>query len=170
MADGKILYACQGNLWFIKMVGEVRYTISAPFNDFLGRLFEGQPLEDVLIDLTETVGIDSTNLGLLAKVARMMMERFGRRPSIILSSADVRQWLSSMGFDDVFIILEQADTSPEALSEIPDLGHDDRARAMVILDAHRHLMELSAENKSTFKNVVDALARDIERMDESGAT
>ena len=170
MADGKILYACQGNLWFIKMVGEIRYTISAPFNDFLGRLFEGQPVEDILIDLTETTGIDSTNLGLLAKIASRMIERFGRRPSIVLTNEDVRQWLSSMGFDDVFIILEQADASPEALSEIPDLGHDDRARARVILDAHRHLMELSEENRETFKNVVDALARDLERRDDPGAT
>jgi anti-anti-sigma factor len=108
MDAGNVLYANHDGLVVFKFVGEIRYTmgdsyrVSASLDAFLDDLFESKDFENILIDLTETDSIDSTNLGLLAKIAQFTERHYGRKPTIISTNEDINAILDSVGFDQVF--------------------------------------------------------------------
>ncbi|HQM45359.1 MAG TPA: STAS domain-containing protein, partial [Smithellaceae bacterium] len=77
METGSVYYARHENTYVIKLIGEVRYQLGCAFDDFLKRLFAKDDFRDIVIDLTETRMIDSTCLGLLAKIANYARAHFG---------------------------------------------------------------------------------------------
>jgi anti-anti-sigma factor len=161
MTDGKILYAKVDNRYFIKFTGALRYNISRGLDAFINKMFEDPALDDVLIDMSEAEYLDSTNLGLLAKIAGQMQKRFKRKTTLFSTNVNINFLLDNMGLSAVFIIADQPDFTAGNLRQIPDLQDTERERAQVILEAHRLLMEMNDKNHDTFKNVVELLEKDI---------
>ena len=83
MEDGKILYARQDRCCFFKLIGEIRQTISSGFDVTISKMLSEGLTETFIIDLRETSYIDSTNLGLLAKIARGAFEKKALKPTIV---------------------------------------------------------------------------------------
>lgn len=157
MLSGKILYAVHNGTYVIKLCGDVRVPMCASLDGFLERMFADPELNSVLVDLTHTSGIDSTALGLIAKIAVFMREGRNQRPVILSTNPDVNRVLYSMGFDRVFIILESAPNEEEALAELPEVEQSQQELTRKVIEAHRTLMGLNQQNKETFRNLVDAL-------------
>lgn len=157
MLAARILYAVHDGTYVIKFVGDVRVPLCACLEGFLERMFADTTLRSVLIDLTETDGIDSTALGLIAKIAVALKERLQRKPVILSTNADVTRILLSMGFDRVFVMMEKSPEGDELLDELPmvEPSHNDLARN--VLEAHRVLMGLNEKNRATFRDLVEAL-------------
>jgi hypothetical protein len=125
--------------------------------------------ETMIIDLRELEAIDSTGMGLLARLGRTTLEH-GRRAVLVCSTEDVMLCLRSAAFDKLFIIEENWPFDEEApLREVPlettDLEPDIMGR--FILEAHQDLASLSEANQQTFGGVVSALAADLERRGSS---
>jgi len=135
MADGKILFADKDNRWFVKLIGDVRYTISSGFAALLDELPRRPVPEDVVVDLSEAESIDSTNLGLLARIARHMFACCQRKPLMVCPNDDISQELCSMGFDDVFIFLRAPHPLPGELEEIQAVETGPRQTAEMVLEA-----------------------------------
>ena len=55
----------------------------------------------------------------------------------------------------------------QTLEEIPNDTQIDESFAMMILEAHRNLLELNEKNKGVFKNVVAAMETGIERKKQN---
>ena len=66
---GRILVADHNGVYMLKFVGDVRVTLCATVDDYLHRMFDDREFKSVLVDLSETEGIDSTSLGILAKLS-----------------------------------------------------------------------------------------------------
>jgi hypothetical protein len=60
-----------------------------------------------VIDLTETRSIDSTTLGLLAKLSILSRQKVGLLPTVVTTHEDITRLLQSMGFDQVFNIVDR---------------------------------------------------------------
>lgn len=157
MLSGRILYAVHNGTYVIKFVGDVRVPLCASLEGFLERMFGDAELHAVLIDLTETVAIDSTALGLIAKIAVFLRERRDKKPVILSTNPDVNRILGSMGFDRVFLILERAPRTAEDFDELPFTEPSQQELTRHVIDAHRVLMSLNEQNKATFRDLVDAL-------------
>ena len=157
MLSGRILYAVHNGTYVIKFVGDVRVPLCASLEGFLERMFGDPSLQAVLIDMTETAAIDSTALGLIAKIAVSLRERLQKKPVILSTNPDVNRILGSMGFDRVFLILERTPDSPEALAELPFNEPSQQELTRNVIDAHRVLMSLNEKNKATFRDLVAAL-------------
>jgi anti-anti-sigma factor len=157
MLSGRILYAVHNGTYVIKFVGDVRVPLCASLEGFLERMFGDPELCAVLIDLTETVAIDSTALGLIAKIAVALRARLQKKPVILSTNPDVNRILASMGFDRVFLILERTPESPEDLDELPFNEPSQQELTRNVIDAHRVLMSLNEKNKATFRDLVAAL-------------
>lgn len=69
MAAGRVLVAMHQEAWVVKMVGDVRMTLCNTIDYCLQKMFDDSKFQTVIVDLTETEGIDSTSLGLLAKLS-----------------------------------------------------------------------------------------------------
>lgn len=156
MLSGKILFAVHNGTYVIKLIGDVRVPMCTSLDVFLEKMFADPELTSVLVDLTQTAGIDSTALGLIAKIAVFLKER-GTKPVILSTNPDVNRVLYSMGFDRVFIILESAVRENESLDELPQDEPSEQELTRNVIEAHRVLMSLNEQNKETFRNLVDAL-------------
>jgi len=165
MSDGRILYALQEDACFIRLEGNVRYTESVPFDNFIARLFDRERPSRVLIDLTAATLIDSTTLGLLAKIAKRLMNLRNETATIFSTNDDINTLLESIGFDDVFNMVEDEKAPPGQMREVAGAPADRPAQGRTMLEAHRELMELNEKNRDAFRNVVDMLEKDL---DESG--
>jgi anti-anti-sigma regulatory factor len=157
MQTGKLLSAKSQHTYILKLVGDVRLTLCCTLDKLFERIFNDREINSIVIDLSQTDNLDSTTLGLLAKIAVRASLKGLSQPSIISSNRDITLLLDSMGFQQYFLILDRPLTSCEQLQEVPQLaGSEAHIRAQV-LDAHRTLMSMNEHNKEAFKSVVQAL-------------
>jgi anti-anti-sigma factor len=162
MQTGSYLYAWLNNIYIIKLVGSLTYSTSSDLDGFIKRIFAEGGFSNILIDLSETDSLDSTNLGLLAKIGRYTLDNFQRKTSMISPREEINRVLKSMGFDSVFTIITEPEHFSAELAAIPHTPQNEHETARTILDAHRTLMELNEANRSVFKNVVRFLEKEIE--------
>jgi anti-anti-sigma factor len=160
MTSGKILFAEQAGNYVLKFVGDVRLTLCSTLDLFLASTLDKEDCKAVLIDLTETEGIDSTSLGLLAKVSVKMKQRHQQLPTILSTNEDITRVLLSMGFDKVFILIQDSPTDQTELHELEQLEESEELVRSRILDAHKVLMDLNESNREAFRDLVHALETD----------
>ncbi len=159
MHSGAVYYAKQNHTYILRFEGDVRYTLGCAVDDFLDALFTRTDFDRIIIDLRAAESIDSTSLGLLAKVANFERTRFGHKTTIVSTQSDVNATLRSVGFDKVFDLCIDRDGCALANEPLPV---DEPTRAhlnQTMLDAHRILSDLNPSNRETFKSVVEMLER-----------
>lgn len=157
MKPGQILVADHEGVYIIKMVGDVRLTLCISFDKFIDAMFSSSNFSSVLFDLSDAEAIDSTTLGLMAKISILGQERRGVMPVILASSAGIQRILRTMGFSDIFTIVNQLDEP--ALADKPlkcNTCNEEEVKTKV-LEAHKILMGLNQSNAETFRNLVNML-------------
>lgn len=157
LCEGQALFAVHHGTYVLKLVGDIRVPLCPTVDSFIEQMFGDPSLCSILIDLSDTHLIDSTALGLLAKIAIRSKKRFQYKPVILSTNPDVNRIVDSMGFEKVFSILHKKSGENISLAELPIVDCGDREVCKQVIDAHRALMTLSEENKETFKDVVAAL-------------
>lgn len=153
---GEAFYAWHGETCVLKLVGEVRYTLGADLDRFIDSAFAGGQCQEMLIDLTASASIDSTSLGLLAKIANLLRDK-GHKATIVSTNPDIDRTLETVGFDQVFNVLHEDVASNCEDFSVPTASSSKDQMADVILRAHRVLCALNKENREMFQSVVDAL-------------
>ena len=157
MAAGRIFAANRDGAYVMKFVGDVRLNLCIAVDEFLDRMFNDPEFRSVLVDLSTTEGIDSTSLGMLAKLSNRARESDRPTPVLVSTNPDITRLLLTMGFDDVFRIIEEPLEHESQLGELPgtELGADDlRTR---VLEAHRTLMGMNEQNRLEFRDLVATL-------------
>lgn len=157
MSSYKILQAEQQGIYVLKFIGEIRLNLCSTLDNLVESITSNPDFRTVVIDLTETDIIDSTTLGLLAKIAMAAEKRSHFLPTLISTNPDVTRIISSMGFDKIFIIVREPASRIEELEEIPVLRASEQQVRDKVLDAHRILMGMNSRNREEFKNLVRAL-------------
>lgn len=145
----------------LKYIGDIRYTICAALSDFITKLCSSDDFDDILIDLTEAESIDSTNLGLLARVANLMHDRFQRRATMISCNENVNRILETVGFFDVFTIDSGAGLPVANMHALSQAMTTEAEMAHAILEAHRTLSKINDSNREMFRNVVEGLEQEV---------
>lgn len=163
MSSGTAFYAKQGNIYILKLVGDVRYTMGCALGDFLDALFVRADYKDIVVDLRETHSIDSTSLGLLAKIANFNRQHFAHKTTLLSTNSDVNQVMDSMGFYEIFNIRDTGETITAALQQLHIDGpcKDDLTR--IVYEAHQTLSSLNPQNEEAFKGVLDSLRTKLDK-------
>ncbi len=144
-------------------MGNLKYTSSSGFDIFLDD-FLARAYQDVVIDLSEASFIDSTNLGLIARIAERS-RRMGRDPVTLISPRDdINRILKSVRFDRIFRIVETGDPADLAAGleegEVLTGGErSDKDNLEMILRAHKTLIAVDEQNRDEFQDVVDLLEK-----------
>ena len=157
MQPGKILVADHDGAFVIKLVGDVRLTLCTTLDEFFDEMFSAGSFASVMVDLTDAANVDSTTLGLLAKLAIKAKERFNFVPAILSVNPDITRLLQSMGFDRVFQIVQEPLCDDEDLGELPVLPDSEEGVRQRVIEAHRILMGLNSSNKARFRELVSLL-------------
>jgi anti-anti-sigma factor len=157
MENGKILHASQDGIHVLRFVGDIRYTLGHTLDRYIDSLFAGPPPAGFVIDLTAADCIDSTNLGLLVRIAREMDNQGAPRVTLLSDRPEINAVLTSMALDEVFDIVARASVPAADERELPRKAMDRDTLSRTLLKAHRALMELSEHNAETFRDVVAKL-------------
>ena len=157
MRPGQILVADHDGVYVIKMVGDVRLTLCISFDQFIDTMLGEPGFSAVLFDLSDAEAIDSTTLGLMAKISMQGQERRGVVPVVLSTNPGINRVLTTMGFHDIFAIVDTLD-APVIPSQELTVNVDDESRVREkVLEAHKVLMGMNRENKETFHNLVKML-------------
>lgn len=157
MSEGKILAAEHDGAYALKLLGDVRVSLCTTIDDYFNQMYADSNFVSVLVDLCEAEGIDSTTLGLLAKLALRVRDQHGFKPVIYSCNPGINRLLQSMAFGKIFDIRVELCSDPELITELPSVnGNEDEIRQRVI-EAHRILMDLSEENRARFKDLMAVL-------------
>ncbi len=157
--EGRILAASHDGAYVIRLVGDVRLTLCTTIDEYFQHMYEDPEFASVWVDLCDAEGIDSTTLGLLAKLAKGVQERFGFQPAIFSCDPGINRLLESMSFDRLFEIHEEVCNNPEDIAEIPAVAGTEEEVKDKVVEAHRVLMGISDENHERFKDLLSALER-----------
>ena len=157
MSSGKILAADYKHMAMLKFVGDVRVLMSSTLDNYCQSLYRRGVLDAMVVDLSETKGIDSTALGLLAKMAIQLRNRFNVIPTIVSPKPDITRILRSMSFDLIFHIVENLDESGMRFDELKPQKESEETVREKVIDAHLTLMTLSEENRLEFQDLVQTL-------------
>lgn len=159
MQPGKILVAEHNGSNVIKLIGDVRLTLCTVLDEYFEDMFSSSDFSSVIVDLTEADNVDSTTLGLLAKLALMAKNRFQFVPVILSTNPDITRVLQSMGFDRVFRLRQHPLSNDQDLGELPQVEGSEGAVKEKVLEAHRILMGLNDSNKARFRELVSMLEK-----------
>ena len=165
MQNGEYLYSLHNGVCVIKLIGSLTYLEGGDLARFVDKIFEDTPLPSVVIDLSETNSLDSTNLGILAKIARITLSRARRKTVIISPKPDINRVLKSLRFDEVFNIVHSSELPEGKMDKIPHVDISEHELARTVLEVHRTLMELNESNRAAFKNVVQFLEKEINNQE-----
>ncbi|PJE78563.1 hypothetical protein CI610_02492 [invertebrate metagenome] len=166
--SSKILFAEHKSTCFLKMVGEVRLTQGIALADFFTKLLDKPNCHKLVIDLSATKTIDSTTLGLLAKLSIQLKKRHQQTPSLISVNDDITRLLISMGFDQILMINPKNTSSPNIpMRELFLENSDEQTSCSRILDAHRMLMKLNGNNKKVFRQLIHQLEQQQKKYKDS---
>lgn len=157
MKPGKIEVAANSGVYVIKLSGDVRLNMCSALEQYLDRMFDDKAFKNVLIDLSQAEGVDSTTLGQLAKISIIGQEKFNLIPSIITPRADITRILLSMGFDRVFDLLMDEAGAVGDMNELTCPQENEDLVKDKVIAAHQILMSLNEDNKNTFQELVDCL-------------
>lgn len=157
---GRIQYAESEGTFILKFLGDVRLTLCAALDAYIEKIFSALDFKAIVIDLTETENIDSTSLGLLAKLSILSSERVGLLPTLVSTQEDMIRLLQSMGFEQIFNIVAETTPTDAELQDLPEQLLSEELVKERVLEAHRILMTLNEHNRNAFTDLVSSLESD----------
>ena len=157
MLSGQILIGNGDGTYLMKLVGDVRLRLGAAVDEFLDRMFQDRGFRSVVVDLSATDGIDSTALGVLARLSMQARKRRSFTPTLVSTRADITRLLVTMGFDDIFHIVEQPLEDERQLGELPETDLSPEELRCRVLAAHRNLMAMNDGNREQFEDLIATL-------------
>ena len=143
--------------YFLKLSGHLGFSSSVPFAEIIQVIADAEECSGTLIDLLDVDMIDSTHLGLIARLALESQQKLGQQLTIISTGKHVTQALKTTGLQHLALVLDAHQGEVPTVECIQSLPVAKQTVAQVMLEAHQTLMSLNQENKSAYQNVVTML-------------
>jgi anti-anti-sigma factor len=158
VTQGKILISDKADNYLLKLVGDVRLTLSGTLSRHMEVLFGKSQVKSIVVDMLDTDGVDSTTLGLIAKLGLHCREYYQMNVKLFCQNPSIIRTLKCMGFDEIIDIFQQSpdefDAELRSLEQIP--AEVDEVRHQV-LEAHKLLLKINPENSAEFTDLINAL-------------
>ena len=163
MNTGKILVSDQADTCLLKLVGDVRLTLSTSLNRYMEALFGNNGIKRVIVDMLDTEGVDSTTLGLIAKLGLHSRQHYKTNVQLFCQNQSILSTLDCMGFDEIIDICSK---TPEVAGELrrletKDVEIDDLREQ--VLESHKLLRKLNPDNGKEFSDLIQALESDLRK-------
>lgn len=161
MSQGKILISDKADHYLIKLVGDVRLTLSGSLNRYMDVLFGNNNVQSVVVDMLDAKAVDSTTLGLIAKLGLHCREQYQMNVKLFCQNPSIIRTLECMSFDEIIDIFQQSPDEFDAELRCLDAvtSEVDEVRQQV-LEAHKLLIKLNPKNGAEFTDLINALEAD----------
>ncbi len=162
----KILFAEHDGNHVLKFVGDIRVNLAPTLNGFLQKIGDRKE-KAIVLDLSETTCMDSTSLGLLAKISLASQSILNCQPTMVTPNPDITRVVRSMGFEQIFLIIDHSMHTCDDALELPTHVMSEELLREQVLDAHRTLISLSKHNEECFSDLVQALEAEQKPMNSN---
>jgi anti-anti-sigma factor len=160
VSTGKIFVADEQGNYLIKFIGDVRVTLCGSLNRHIDRIFGSNDVQRVVVDLLEADGLDSTTLGLMAKLGLHCRKAYAIDVQVFCQNPSILRTLDCMGFDELFDIYQEVPNITAELKSITSVNPEVDEVRQQVLEAHRLLVELNPKNSAEFTDLIRALESD----------
>lgn len=114
------------------------------------------------VDLRHCTHMDSTFLGTLLFLKRLIERREAGRFALISPSPRCRQLLQQMGLAKIFPVVDHEEPATSVWRELPSGPEDTVAFKRNVVQAHQELGQLEGPAGETFRELADQLAQELE--------
>ena len=153
--SGKILLAKGPERWSFRFVGDVRLSLCTTLDQLISDVFSAGYPGMLEIDLSQAINIDSTCLGLLAKLAMQYEIETQSPPQLCCPHAHLIDLLESLGLESLFNRVEQI--KPVDAVPVPLRPCDAVSAQPLVLEAHERLAQINTDNQAQFQGLIDSL-------------
>lgn len=167
MSLGHIEYAGLNGTHVFKLIGEVRAQACYGLDHLLEKFDQLEQVNGVIVDLTETKFVDSTALGVVAKLGLKLHARYQLQPLLLSTNPDISTLAHSMGLGQIFLVLNCPNNQLCCTESLPEEDADQLELLHTVLEAHRTLMSLNANNRAMFEPLVQQLEREEIRQQQA---
>ncbi len=155
--SGSILTARVDSLEYIRFLGVVRYSQCGGLEGYINKIFAQNEDFDIAIDLEQAEMLDSTALGLLARLSIEYKNRSQKKPTIFIHQGELAHVLKRVCFDQVFnIISKPKDENDLDFVELVDVSKSEEEVLACVISAHKSLAEISDANHHYFTDITQA--------------
>jgi len=169
--------AIQGGTAYIHVIGRGSFKVGAGMKQFGVASIE-RGCHQIVLDMAECSGMDSTFMGVLAGLAFRLKQQDDGTIHIVNLSPRTRSLLATLGLDqvvDTYMTGATPDEFREVLAaeydvtEIAGGGDSRETTAQTMLEAHENLVSLTPENLPKFKDVLAYLREDLRGGSSGGS-
>ncbi|MBN1864038.1 MAG: hypothetical protein JW808_03975 [Victivallales bacterium] len=146
----------------VKVSGRATFSLGPSMRSLANRIENEN--KDVMVNLSQCLGMDSTFMGILAMIA-LRGKKNNRKVSIVNSSESSKKLLNGLGLGKLFTY---KDDSGHDTRQWKRLGRRDAGlgeQTETVLEAHKTLMETDVGNVEKFKDVVEQVEKDMKKGD-----
>ena len=164
MAQEGVYYSFTDTNCIIRLIGEMKYTTMAPdFEKFIDILLGKDEITEIIVDMRECTYIDSTDLGILARIAVTQAQRQAPQPLIVLEAgAVVEKTIYEIGLGHLFNLATTVELGSAEFTEVKDGGaQDELALAKLMVGAHQQLVDIDENNREKFAAVIEFMEQEI---------
>ena len=155
--------ALHQDTYFLKLSGKLCFSSSVPFSEIIDLIGSTKACKGVMADLRLVSMIDSTHLGLLARLALELKKNLGQELTIVSNGEHVTKALKTTGLQHFALLLDAYDGHMPPSDCIQALPDSKRSIAKVMLEAHQILIGLNQENKSAYQDFVTMLEKSMQK-------
>ena len=162
MDSGDVLVAEYQGGHLLKFTGDIRVNLCGALDAHIEKIVSYKCVDDVMIDLLNADGLDSTALGLLAKLSIHCQRDRGFTVKVFCKNLNILRVFEAMGFYEIFTIFDKAsDSKMNAMLEVLDIKSLPMSEIRhQVLDAHQTLAKLNPANNREFGDLIAALKSD----------
>jgi anti-anti-sigma regulatory factor len=170
-----LMAAQVGQTLAIRLVGRGSFKISPALKRFIHQVVGAGNVQQILIDMTDCIGMDSTFMGMLAGLSGFLRKQGSISLKLVYLSEKNQKLLSTLGVDRVVAYSSSATPEEEALlSSIQaatplledELPSDKLDAVRTALEAHQSLADISEENQTRFRSVLELLQEDLNTLSQ----
>ena len=144
------------NFW-LKFEGDVRVPWCLSLEFYCESVIKQPGIKKIFIDLMNANNIDSTTLGVLAKVSKLSQKFCNNIPTLIFNNEDIDRLITSTGLASIFNIENEINIKNISFDNLPVLNSSDEDIKKIVIEAHENLIELTQDNQLKFGTLVDSL-------------
>ena len=166
MSTGHVEYASLNGTHIFKLFGEVCAQSCISLDKLLSKIEQQSNVVGAIVDLTQTTFIDSTVLGVLAKLGLKLKQIHNIQAVMLSTNPDITTLANSMGLGQVFVILNYCGDPTVCTRELVEEHVTHSNMLTTVLDAHKTLMKLNENNQNMFEPLVKQLQKEQDNLDQ----
>ena len=166
MSTGHVEYASLNGTHIFKLIGEVRAHSCISLDKLLNRIEHQNNVVGAIVDLSQATFIDSTVLGILAKLGLKLKLSHGIQAVMLSTNSDITTLANSMGLGQVFVVLNYCGDPSVCTNALVEEHVSHSAMLTTVLDAHKTLMQLNRNNQNMFEPLVKQLQKEHDCLDQ----